>query len=160
MEHIFETMKNDPGMLGTHHILGILGGIILAVILIGCLKSLRKDRIIMVLLLALVATGCCKQDPAIHIIEQTTDLDGYPIGWEERGWTRGNHEYIFMMPDLSSVVVPRADILLDETLEDGEATLDVTPDGIRLRIREMPEEETVEQVWEEIKRNQAIINSY
>jgi hypothetical protein len=50
--------------------------------------------------------SCQDKSRNISIIEQTTDLDGYPIGWEERGWA------------------------------------------------------TTEQVWEEIKRNQAIIDSY
>jgi len=33
MEHILETMQSHPGMLGSHHMMGLFGGIILAALI-------------------------------------------------------------------------------------------------------------------------------
>jgi len=71
----------------------------------------------------------------IHIQEMQTDYDGNPLSEEEHGWSVDGHEYAFAFPDFSYAVIPDADIFVDSSLEEGEAVLDVSKDGVRLRLK-------------------------
>ncbi len=105
--------------------------------------------------IVLAATGLIRprdESPILHIQEMQTDYHGKPLTSEEHGWSVSGHEYAFAFSDFSYITVGDADILLDSTLEEGDAVLDISGKGVRLRVGFIPNPESTDSLVSRMRR--------